>query len=168
METASTTLTQPILNAGPVIERFGTSFIIVALAVIYFWFGGMKFTGYEANGIASFVKPSPILGWLYDIFSVQTFSNLLGILEISIGLMFLGRFVDPRISALGGFLSSGLFLTTLSFMLTTPGIAEPTAGGFPAISVAPGQFLLKDLGLLAASIFILGNSLTAIAARRTF
>ena len=165
MELQSSAATHPIFEAGPVIERFGIGFIIVALAMIYFWFGGMKFTGYEATGIASFVRPSPILGWLYGIFSVQTFSNLLGILEISIGLMILARFVDPRVSALGGFLSSGLFLTTLSFMLTTPGIAEPTAGGFPAISVAPGQFLLKDLGLLAASIFVLGSSLKAIAAR---
>ena len=28
--------------------------------------------------------------------------------------------------------------------ITTPGVAEQTAGGFPAISAAPGQFLLKD------------------------
>jgi hypothetical protein len=37
---------------------------------------------------------------------------------------------------------------TLTFFLSTPGVAEATAGGFPAISAAPGQFLLKDLGWL--------------------
>ena len=41
---------------------------------------------------------------------------------------------------------------TLTFFLSTPGVAEATAGGFPAISAAPGQFLLKDLVLLAASL----------------
>ena len=38
---------------------------------------------------------------------------------------------------------------------STPGVAEATAGGFPAISAAPGQFLLKDLVLLTASLSLL-------------
>ena len=44
---------------------------------------------------------------------------------------------------------------SLTFFLSTPGVAEATAGGFPAISAAPGQFLLKDLVLLAASLSLL-------------
>jgi len=40
-----------------------------------------------------------------------------------------------------------MFLTTLSFLFTTPGW-EPTLG-FPGISAMPGQFLLKDVVLLA-------------------
>ena len=43
------------------------------------------------------------------------------------------------------------YAVTLTFFLSTPGVAEPTAGGFPAISAGTGQFLLKDLVLLAAS-----------------
>jgi uncharacterized membrane protein YkgB len=38
--------------------------------------------------------------------------------------------------------------------------------GFPAITVAPGQFLLKDIGLLAGSVFILGHSLSAMGSKR--
>jgi hypothetical protein len=37
------------------------------------------------------------------------------------------------------------FVITLTFFLSTPGVAEATAGGFPAISAPIGQFLLKDL-----------------------
>jgi hypothetical protein len=36
-------------------------------------------------------------------------------------------------------------------------VAEATAGGFPAISAAPGQFLLKDLVLLAAYSLLLAS-----------
>ena len=43
-------------------------------------------------------------------------------------------------------------LITLTFFPSTPGVAEATAGGFPAILAAPGQLLLKDLVLLAASL----------------
>lgn len=138
--------------------------IFIALGVIYFWFGGMKFTGYEAEGLVSLVSSSPVLGWLYDIFSVRTFSYLLGILEISIGLLILARFLSPKLSALGAFLSAGLFVITLTFMVSTPGVFEPSVG-FPGLSVMPGQFLLKYVGLLAASIFAFGNSLRAVGHR---
>ena len=53
-----------------------------------------------------------------------------------------------------------LFLGTLSFLFTTPGVTA--AGGFPVLSVLPGQFLLKDLVLLGAALWTLGDSLGAI------
>jgi uncharacterized membrane protein YkgB len=53
-----------------------------------------------------------------------------------------------------------MFLTTLSFLLSTPGW-EPSLGGFPALSRAVGQFLLKDVVLLGAAIWSLGEALTS-------
>lgn len=138
--------------------------VYFALAIIYFWFGGMKFTNYEAQGLVPLVGNSPLLGWVYKIFSVTTFSNLLGILEVSIGALIVARFWSPKFSLLGGALSAGLFVTTLSFMFSTPGVFE-SGLGFPAISIAPGQFLLKDLGLLAASVFVAGHSLVELELR---
>jgi len=38
-----------------------------------------------------------------------------------------------------------LFLSTVSFLFTTPGVAVASAGGFPVLSVLPGQFLIKDV-----------------------
>jgi hypothetical protein len=35
------------------------------------------------------------------------------------------------------------------------------ASGFPVLSVLPGQFLLKDLVLVSASLWTLGDSLSA-------
>ena len=32
-----------------------------ALVVVFIWFGGMKFTAYEAAGIAPFIEHSPIM-----------------------------------------------------------------------------------------------------------
>ena len=54
-----------------------------------------------------------------------------------------------------------MFLTTLSFLFSTPGW-EPSLGGFPALSVVPGQFLLKDVVLLGAAVWSLGAALNAI------
>jgi uncharacterized membrane protein YkgB len=50
------------------------------------------------------------------------------------------------------------FLTTLSFLFSTPGW-EPTLGGFPALSRAVGQFPINDVALLGAAIWSLGEAL---------
>jgi len=126
-----------------------------ALVVIFLWFGGMKFTSYEAAGIAPFIEHNPIMSWLHILFGVQGASYAIGVIEVSTAAaLILGAF-QPIFSALGAAMSAATYLITLTFFLTTPGVAETTAGGFPAISAAPGQFLLKDLVLLAASLCLL-------------
>jgi len=53
---------------------------------------------------------------------------------------------------------------TFSFLLTAPGW-EQSLGGFPALSVVPGQFLLKDAVLFAGALFLAGSELSRIANR---
>lgn len=156
---------QAHLTLGTKIMGLGIYGAYLALAIIYFWFGGMKFIHHDAEGLVQLVSNSPLLGWVYSIFSVDMFSSLLGILEISIGTLIAGRMLSPKLSVVGGALSAGLFFTTLSFMFSTPGVIEPSLG-FPAISVVPGKFLLKDLGLLAVSIFVAGHSLVELEKRK--
>jgi uncharacterized membrane protein YkgB len=151
------------------VDRHGrtvtTAGLYASLVVIYAWFGGMKFTAYEAEGLVGLVGNSPLLSWVYPIFGVRGFSNLLGVLELSIGALIAARLIGPVYSLAGGFLSAGLFVTTLSFMATTPGVFLPEVG-YPAISVAPGQFLLKDIGLLAVSLWIALESLSSMRSAR--
>jgi uncharacterized membrane protein YkgB len=45
--------------------------------------------------------------------------------------------------------------------VSTPGW-EPSLGGFPALAVVPGQFLLKDVVLLGAALWSLGEALQGI------
>ena len=103
----------------------------------------MKFTAYEAMGIQPLVSHSPLVSWMYDFLSIRSFSALLGCIEIAMAAPVGLRYVSLIASAAGSLLAIGLFATTLSFLLTTPGW-EPTLGGFPALSAKPGQFLLKD------------------------
>lgn len=143
--------------------RYG---LYLALPIVYAWFGGMKFTSYEAEGLVPLVSNSPLLSWFYDLLSVRDFSTFLGVLELSIGALILSGLVRPVAGVIGGLLSAGLFVTTLSFMASTPGVAAPEIG-FPAISVPIGQFLLKDVGLLAISLWIAIDSLKAIRLGRS-
>jgi reactive chlorine resistance protein C len=61
------------------------------------------------------------------------------------------------VSAIGSGLAVAMFLTTLSFILSTPGW-EPSLGGFPAVSMV-GGFLLKDIVLSGAAVWSLGQAL---------
>lgn len=126
-----------------------------ALVIVFLWFGGMKFTAYEAQGIAPFIEHSSLMGWLHSLFGVQGASQFIGTLELATAAaLILGAF-KPIFSVLGAAMSAATYAITLTFFLSTPGVAEPTAGGFPAISAMPGQFLLKDAVLLAASLVLL-------------
>ena len=129
-----------------------------ALVVIFLWFGGMKFTAYEAEGIAPFIAHSPLMSWLHILFGIRGASYVIGVIELSTAAALIAGAINPVFSALGAAMSTITYLITITFFISTPGVAEPTAGGFPAISAAPGQFLLKDLVLLAASLCLLSAS----------
>ena len=51
---------------------------------MFAWIGAMKFTAYEAQAIQPLVANSALMSWLYNIFSIQTFSNGLGVREMAI------------------------------------------------------------------------------------
>jgi len=134
------------------------SFLRWSLVVVFFWFGGMKFTAYEAAGIAPFIENSPIMSWLHVLFGVQGASYFLGIAELTTGVLLVIGSFNALFSVLGAFMSSMTFLVTITFFITTPGVFESSLGGFPAISAGIGQFLLKDLVLLGASLCLLKSS----------
>jgi uncharacterized membrane protein YkgB len=96
---------------------------------------------------------------MYHILSVRQFSNGLGVVEVGIAVLIALRPWSRKASAIGSAVAVLMFLTTLSFLFSTPGW-EPSLGGFPALSALPGQFLLKDVVLLGAAIWSLGDALT--------
>jgi uncharacterized membrane protein YkgB len=139
-------------------EAVGRELARYGLAVIVGWIGLLKFAAYESEGIRLYVANSPLMSWVYGPMSVRGFSALLGVVEVTVAILIAARPYWPRASALGSALAVGMFLTTLSFLVTTPGVWEPSAGGFPALSGKPGQFLIKDLALLGISLWSLGEA----------
>jgi uncharacterized membrane protein YkgB len=140
------------------VEAVGRELTRYGLVVVVAWIGLMKFTAYEAEGIRLYVTNSPLMSWVYELMSVRGFSAVLGVVEVAVALLIAARPFSPRACALGSALAVGMFLTTLSFLVTTPGVWEPSAGGFPALSGKPGQFLLKDLALLGIALWSLGDA----------
>ena len=140
------------------IDKIGAFVLRYGLVLVVFWIGCLKFTAYESKGVFNHASHSPLLAWAYHILNVRDFSRGLGVVEIAIALLIAAGPVWPKLSIVGSLGGIGVFLTTLSFVITTPGVWQ--AGyGFPALAASPGQFLVKDVVLLGALSTLIWNAL---------
>jgi uncharacterized membrane protein YkgB len=142
------------------VSAIGSQVTRYGLVLVLSWIGAMKFTKYEVENIRPVVEGSPFLRWMYKKRNPRTSAAGLAVIELSVASLIALRPWYPKASAVGSGLATMMFLTTLSTLITTPGW-EPSLGGFPAISGPAGQFLIKDVVLLGASIWSLGDSLAA-------
>ena len=152
MELTESKTSARIKAVGEILIRYG-------LVLVLGWIGAMKFTAYEAAGIKPLIDTSPLMSWMYKFLSIQAASNVIGIAEITAAVLIAIRPLSAKLSAIGSVLAVFTFLATLTFLFSLPGW-EKSLGGFPALS-GSGGFLLKDIVLLGASLWTLGDSLTA-------
>ncbi|GBE64298.1 membrane protein [Mycobacterium sp. MFM001] len=140
-----------VTYVGQAVSRYG-------LVIVLAWIGFGKYVKMESRVL---IQHSPLMSWLYHFLSVGAVAAALGSAEIVAALLIALRPLWPRASAVGSAMAIVLFLGTLSFLFTTPGIVAGHAGPVPVLSAQPGQFLLKDLVLIGVAIWTLGDSLVA-------
>ena len=131
-------------------ELLGGAILRYALVLFLVGFGLAKFTEAEASMIQPWVASSPFLGWLYAVTSVRGASDLIGVVEVTLGGLLAIRRWWPRLSVIGSLGAMFTFLITLSFLFTTPGLSPDTQG-----------FLMKDVILLGAAAWTASDSLRA-------
>lgn len=135
-----------LVKIGTGILRYGLVFLLVAN-------GSAKFFDFEAKAIQPLVGHSLFLSWMYQALSIQSVSNVLGVIEITTAILIALRRYSPQASAVGSLAAVVIFVTTLSFLFTTPGALAPGSDA--------GGFLMKDIILLGAAIFTSGEALLA-------
>ncbi|WP_396595312.1 YkgB family protein [Brevundimonas sp. R86498] len=131
----------------------GRAVLRAGIVLILLWFGLMKFLPYEAEGVRGIAQDYWLFGWMYPLIGVKGASAVIGVLEITAGALIAlgGRF--PFAGLVGALMGVATFVVTLSFFFTAPGIvAEGYV--FPALG-STGQFLAKDIGLLAICLYLL-------------
>ncbi len=146
---ASQTLSESLIRLGHLISRYG-------LVIVLAWIGFGKYVKMESRVL---IEHNPLMSWVYDVFSVTTVARGLGTMEIVAALLIALRPQWPRLSAIGSALAVLLFMGTLSFLFTTPGVVSTHAAGLPVLSALPGQFLLKDVVLIGVALWTLGDAL---------
>jgi uncharacterized membrane protein YkgB len=149
--------TELLSQSGVLILRYG-------LVLLVLWFGVFKFTPSEAQAIQPLVAHSPFLSWLYSLTGVRGASRVIGLAEIAIALLIAARPLSARASAIGSIGAIVMFLTTLSFLATTPGSWGVVDGIL--VPTGAGGFLIKDLLLLGAAVWTAGEALAASSQRR--
>lgn len=101
------------------------------------------------------------------------FSYALGLVIVTIGSLVLLGIWFPKIGFLGGLLTTGMSLVTLSFLITTPEVFVPNLGGdfptphygFPYLSGA-GRLVLKDIIMLAGGLIVASEAAVRILHRK--
>lgn len=140
------------------LDRVAGGILRYGLVALLLLWGAMKFTAFEAEGIQPLIEHSPLMSWVYALFGVRGGSDVIGVVEITAGILIAARRWKPRLAALGSLLAVGTFLITLSFLITTPGIWEPT-NPF-------GGFIMKDVILLGAALWSTAEAVRAAAPRQ--
>ncbi|MCF6437130.1 DUF417 family protein [Pseudoalteromonas sp. MMG022] len=124
----------------------------LSVAMVLYWIGGLKFFEFEAKGIVSLVSTSPFMSWLYDVFSVQQASNIIGVFDVFFAsLLGLGLWLKRPNILWAGILGCGsVFVMTQTFLLSAQGAfsAQTVLGGL-------GQFVIKDLWFIANLLVII-------------
>ena len=142
---------QRLQTLGAGILRYGLTFLLLL-------FGTFKFFRFEAEAIQPLLTHSPFLAWLPATLGVRGSSALIGVVELTAALGIAAGPWLPRLGAIAGLIATVTFLTTLSFLVTTPGVLAPGSDA--------GGFILKDLVLLGAAVHAAGTSWLAAAARQ--
>jgi uncharacterized membrane protein YkgB len=118
-------------------RRISGPFLRISLGIILAWIGALKF-----------VDPSPVVGLLQaslPFLAFSAFVYLLGAAEIVVAILL----VTGYFQAYAGLATVCLFLGTLTIFVIAPSVTN-----FPTLSLA-GQFLLKDLGLMAGAVNVI-------------
>jgi uncharacterized membrane protein YkgB len=147
-------LLRTVTRLGLLKEDLGYHLIRATLVFIFLLFGYQKFLAYEAHVVLVFITHGPLTFWLVPVFGPRGASIFLGLCEWTFGtLMFLG-FWNLRLGVLGAAGSTFTFIATVTIIPFFPNAWAAEAGGFPAMTL-PLAFLVKDVVLLAASIYLL-------------
>jgi reactive chlorine resistance protein C len=144
-------------EAGQALGDLGMVVLRSALAGTLLWVGALKFVEYEAEQIQPMVSTSPLFSRINRMLGKRKLAGLIGATEMVLGALIAARPLSPKASALGSLGATAMFVSTLSFILSMPGVWHEEHG-FPALSME-GQFLAKDGVLLGAAIVTAAEAL---------
>jgi uncharacterized membrane protein YkgB len=125
-----------------------------SMVIMFFFFGYQKWWEYEAQTLIPFISNGPLISWMYPVFGVRGASWFLGVAEWAFGLLIFAGFWNRKLGMLGALGSVITFVMTVTIIPFMPDGWAESAGGFPAM-VGNVPFLMKDVVLLAASVYLL-------------
>jgi uncharacterized membrane protein YkgB len=133
-----------------------------AMVVIFAWFGWDKWHDAEIRGLLPIITHGPFIFWTIPLLGIHGTALFLGASEWTYGTLLLLGFWNKKLGIIGALGSTATFIATITVFPFVPDAWDPAAGGFPSMTIN-SAFLLKDLVLLAVSVYLLKQD-----ARRVF
>jgi uncharacterized membrane protein YkgB len=124
-----------------------------SMVLIFVLFGYQKWFEYEAQVLIPYISHGPFTYWLYPVFGMRGATWFLGASEWIVGMLLFLGFWNKKVGILGALGSCVVFVGTVTIIPFFPNGWAASAGGFPAMT-GDVAFLLKDVALLAVSIYI--------------
>ena len=121
-------------------QQIGNLISKAGLVLVLLWIGIYKFTPSEAKLIEHLLVNSPLFSWQLAIFPLETLSKIIGVIEIIVALLILLEFRFNRLAQVGYLVAVIMFLSTLSFLFTTPDTFKVSDG-----ILITNWFILKDI-----------------------
>ena len=155
-------LARVLIRLGILTEDLDYHLIRASMVIIFFFFGYQKWWAYEAERLIPYISNGPLIFWLYPAFGMRGASWFLGVSEWTFGtLLFLG-FWNKRLGILGALGSCATFIGTVTIIPFMPDGWDASAGGFPAMT-GNVPFLMKDIVLLAVSVYLLRQDVMRVS-----
>jgi uncharacterized membrane protein YkgB len=145
-------------RSGLLTEDLDYHAVRASMVIIFLFFGYQKWFAYEAQVLIPYISNGPLIWWMYPAFGVRGASWFLGIAEWTFGALLFAGFWDKRLGILGAAGSVVTFIMAVTIIPFMPDGWAASAGGFPAMT-GNIPFLMKDVVLLAASLYLLKQDL---------
>jgi uncharacterized membrane protein YkgB len=156
-------LINALIRLGLLREGLDYHLMRASLVVLFLIFGYQKWFDYEAQVLIPYISNGPLLSWMYPVFGIRGASWVLGVTEWSLALLLFLGFWNKRLGVLGALGSCAAFIGTVTIIPFMPDGWAASAGGFPAMT-GNVAFLMKDVVLFAASLYLLKQDVARIAA----
>ena len=121
-------------------QQIGNLISKAGLVLVLLWIGIYKFTPSEAKLIEPLLVNSPLFSWQLAIFPLETLSKIIGVIEIIVALLILLEFKFKKLAQVGYLVAVIMFLSTLSFLFTTPDTFKVSDG-----ILITNWFILNDI-----------------------
>ncbi len=155
-------LVRALVRLGLLTENLDYRLIRASMVIVFLFFGYTKWFEYAARLMVPFISHGPLIFWLYPAFGIRGASRFLGATEWLICALLFCGFWNKRLGILGAIGATITFISTITIIPFLPDGWAVSAGGFPAMS-GDVPFLMKDLVLLAASIYLLKQDVSRVS-----
>ena len=145
----------PLTKAAAWITDRNIAFVVISIGMIVMllWAGAFKMTARGAEVILPLVTHSPLTSWQFKVLGPYVGADIIGGTEWTAALLFIVGYRWPKAGIVGGFITTLMFFTTSSMLITTPGDTVVVHGIHYMNDL--GLFLFKDVIAFGASFFLI-------------